>query len=306
MKAGIHPEYTLAQRALLVRQPVLHPLHRGGSARRALLGVPPLLHRQAEAGRHRWPGRALPAPRRQARQGREVSREPRREALREPEAASSERRRPAAHARRRPGRQARRADRRPGGARGRDDARHLDLGGRGAQPRGPGRAQLRAAGAVGEAAPPLAGAGDPRRRRARRVAEDRLPRPGDLRQRPDGGGRGGRQGRDRRLDLGTDHRLLAGARGRPLLRRPGRADQPDQGPARQRPPLLAGRGRSCGRRSSSPTSSRSAACRTCAASSSTTAPSTRRSPATRPKTSWSPRGPSSTRACTRAAAPASC
>ena len=38
-------------------------------------------------------------------------------------------------------------------------------------------------------------------------------------------------------------------------------------------------------RSSSATSSRSAACPTCAASSSTTAPSTRRSPATRPKTS---------------------
>ena len=52
--------------------------------------------------------------------------------------------------------------------------------------------------------------------------------------------------------------------------------------------------------------SRSAKCRTCGGSSSTTAPSTRRSPAMRPRTSWSPRGPSSTRACTRAAAPASC
>jgi uncharacterized protein YqhQ len=49
-----------------------------------------------------------------------------------------------------------------------------------------------------------------------------------------------------------------------------------------------------------------AACPTCGASSSTTAPSTRRSPATRPKTSSSRRGRSSTRACTRAAARASC
>ena len=37
--------------------------------------------------------------------------------------------------------------------------------------------------------------------------------------------------------------LLAAARGRPLLRHPGRADQPDQGPARLAPALLAGRGR---------------------------------------------------------------
>ena len=50
----------------------------------------------------------------------------------------------------------------------------------------------------------------------------------------------------------------------------------------------------------------SAAFRTCGASSSTTAPSTRRSPVTRPKTSWSRRGRSSTRACIPAAGPASC
>ena len=50
-------------------------------------------------------------------------------------------------------------------------------------------------------------------------------------------------------------------------------------------PLLAGRGHPAHRRSSSATSSRSAACPTCGASSSTTAPSTRRSPVTRPKTS---------------------
>ena len=173
-------------------------------------------------------------------------------------------------------------------------------------PRRRDRGQLRAARPLGEAPPPLAGAGDPRRRRPRRVDEDRLPGAGDLRQRADRGGRGGRAGGDRRLGLGADDRVLAGAGDRPLLRRPGRADQPDQGPARLAVPLLAGRGGAADgdlhrlhRRDQPPAA-------TCGGSSSTTAPSTRRSPATRPKTSWSPRAPSSTRACTRAAAPASC
>src|SRR6185312_2661648 len=35
----------------------------GRDPRRDLLGVPSLLHRAPEAGRHRWSGRALPAPR---------------------------------------------------------------------------------------------------------------------------------------------------------------------------------------------------------------------------------------------------
>ena len=98
------------------------------------------------------------------------------------------------HARRHAGRLARRARRRPGGARGRDDARRLDLGGRGSQARRRTRStragrrarrdrgHLRAAGLVGEAPPGPAPAGDPRRRRARRVAEDRLP--GARRSRP--------------------------------------------------------------------------------------------------------------------------
>ena len=152
----------------------------------------------------------------------------------------------------------------------------------------------------------LAAAGDPRRRRPRRVDEDRLPGAGDLRQRAAGGGRGGRAGGDRRLGLGPDDRLLAAAGDRPLLRRPGRPDQPDQGPARLAVPLLAGRGGAAHgdlhrlhRRDQPPAA-------TCAGSSSTTAPSTRRSPATRPKTSWSRPAPSSTRACTPAAGPASC
>ena len=85
-------------------------------------------------------------------------------------------------------------------------------------------------------------AGHPRRRRPRRVDEDRLQGAGDLRQRPARGRRGGRARRDRRLGLGPDDRPLAGARGRPLLRHPGRADQPDQGPARLGAALLAGRG----------------------------------------------------------------
>src|SRR5262249_22150926 len=49
--------------ALLVRERVRDSFDLLGAARRAVLGMPPLLHGQAEAGRHRWPGRALPAPR---------------------------------------------------------------------------------------------------------------------------------------------------------------------------------------------------------------------------------------------------
>ena len=138
--------------------------------------------------------------------------------------------------------------------------------------------------APGRSGTALAPAGDSRRRRPRRVAEDRLQSAGDLRQRPARGGRAGREGGNRRLDLGADDRLLAAAGGRPLLRRPGRPDQPDQGPARLallfwlvegvlRTAIFIGYIVAISR------------CRTCGGSSSTTAPSTRRSPATRPKTS---------------------
>ena len=44
------------------------------------------------------------------------------------------------------------------------------------------------------------------------------------------------------LHVGPDDRPLAGARGRALLRHPGRRHQPDQGLARLGPALLAGRG----------------------------------------------------------------
>src|SRR5262245_51009014 len=57
-------------RAVLVRQHVHDALDRAGPAGRAVLGVSPLLHGQAEARGHRRPGRAVPAPVRQAgRQG---------------------------------------------------------------------------------------------------------------------------------------------------------------------------------------------------------------------------------------------
>ena len=139
-----------------------------------------------------------------------------------------------------------------------------------------------------------------------RVDEDRLPRPLDLRQRPARGGRAGRAGGDRRLGLGADDRALGGARDRPLLRRPGRADQPDQGPARLAVPLLAGRGGAADRdlhrlhRRDQPPAGPAPGLRV---------------PRRRAQDDLLLRGrrragarraPSSTRACTRAAAPASC
>ena len=66
MKADIHPEYVEATVALLVRQHLHHPLDQARPARRAVQRVPPVLHGQAEARRHRWPRRALPAPLRPA------------------------------------------------------------------------------------------------------------------------------------------------------------------------------------------------------------------------------------------------
>ena len=84
------------------------------------------------------------------------------------------------------------------------------------------------------------------------------------------------------------------------------AHQPDQGRARLGAAVLARRGDPADGDLHRLHRRRSAACRTCAGCSSTTAPSTRRSPATRPATGSSPSAPRSTRACTRAAAPASC
>ena len=99
MKADIHPDYVLAHVTLLVRKRVLDALDEAGAPRRDLRRVPPVLHGQAEARRHRRSGRALPAP---AREGR----------------------RAAAPRLARHGRQLRRAGR----SRGRDDAQPVDTG----------------------------------------------------------------------------------------------------------------------------------------------------------------------------------
>ena len=70
MKTGIHPEYVVATRALLLRQRVRHALDEAGAARRGVLELPPVLHGQAEADGHRRPRRALPAPAREGRAAR--------------------------------------------------------------------------------------------------------------------------------------------------------------------------------------------------------------------------------------------
>ena len=82
-------------------------------------------------------------------------------------------------------------------------------------------------------------AGDPRRRRARRVARDRDPRARHLGQRaaPRGGAADLRGGMDRN---GRGGRRV---RDRPVLRGAGRGDQPDQGSARLLRGVLGGRGR---------------------------------------------------------------
>src|SRR6266508_3160072 len=59
--------------ALHLRQHVPHPLDQAVDARRAVQRVPPLLHGQAEAGRHRRPHRQVRAPVRKA-QGEAVAR----------------------------------------------------------------------------------------------------------------------------------------------------------------------------------------------------------------------------------------
>ena len=180
-----------------------------------------------------------------------------------------------------PGRQARRAGRRPGGARGRDDARRLDLGGRGAAPP---RARSRSPPSRSSPGPSATGpapAGDPRRRRARRVAEDRLQ--GARRSPPTPSSRTTRSEEEiggctwgvtivlsLLLAVGLFFVVPVGATS--LIK--------DQ--LGSLVPLLAGRGRPADRdlprlpRRDQPPAA------TCGACSSTTAPSTRRSPATRP------------------------
>ena len=70
MKTDTHPQYVDGHGDVLLRQHLHHPLDQAPAAHRAVQRLPSLLHRQAEAGRHRRPGRALRAPLRAA--GQEV------------------------------------------------------------------------------------------------------------------------------------------------------------------------------------------------------------------------------------------
>ena len=72
-----HPSHVRRDaREVLVRQHLHHPLDQGRrAAHRALQRVPPVLHRQAEAGRLRWPRRALQQALRRP-QVRQVGRRP--------------------------------------------------------------------------------------------------------------------------------------------------------------------------------------------------------------------------------------
>ena len=62
MKTDIHPNYVECKVHCSCGNEFTTHSTVSIAARRALLRVPPLLHGQAEAGRHRWPGRSLPAP----------------------------------------------------------------------------------------------------------------------------------------------------------------------------------------------------------------------------------------------------
>ena len=72
MKTDIHPDYAAVLGALLVREHLHHPLDQARDHPRALQRVPPVLHRQAEAGGLRRSGRALPAPLRNRRSEEEA------------------------------------------------------------------------------------------------------------------------------------------------------------------------------------------------------------------------------------------
>ena len=81
MKTDIHPDYVECQVHCSCGNEFTTRSTEPDAARRALLRVPPLLHGQAEARRHRWPGRALraPVPRRPRPRRRSRSRMPRAE-----------------------------------------------------------------------------------------------------------------------------------------------------------------------------------------------------------------------------------
>ena len=204
MKADIHPDYVFATVHCSCGNSFTTRSTSARAERRDLLAVPPVLHGQAEARGHRRARRALPAA---AREGR-------------PRGTFDA---PPSHGT---------GDRRPGRPRGRHDARSSQLGGRRAQARRrdrPRRPHDRPArDAPLDAAPP----GRPRRRRARRVARDRLPRPlglRELRRAGCGRGRPGARG-DRPLDAvlllrGRDRLRAHALQGRPGAPRRHAADQ---------------------------------------------------------------------------------
>ena len=74
MKADIHPDYVLATVHCSCGNDVPDALDEARAARRDLLELPPVLHGQAEADRHRRPRRALPAPAREGRPPRKAAR----------------------------------------------------------------------------------------------------------------------------------------------------------------------------------------------------------------------------------------
>ena len=73
MKADIHPKYVSTTVRCSCGNTFTTRSTKDRPARRALQRVPSLLHRQAEAGRHRRPHRALRAPLRQAQGRQEVA-----------------------------------------------------------------------------------------------------------------------------------------------------------------------------------------------------------------------------------------
>ena len=261
MKTEIHPTYRDAHvRCTCGNEFTTRSVERR-DPRRDLLELPSLLHGPSEARRHRWSRRALPAPR-----GETQGRRRRLAAELGPCAAfggsGRERRRQASRGRRptRPAGQLRAARDAPVGGQAvlegvmmrgirtwavavrKPSDEQLATHREGLDPEEAAarrdRGRRRAARVVAQTPPRPAPADHPRRRRARRVAQDRLQSARHLRQRPAAGGGGG----DLRRHVGRHDRRLDPARRRAVLPDPRRRHVADQGPARLVVPLLARRG----------------------------------------------------------------
>ena len=168
MKTGIHPEYVMHARPLLLRRRVRDPFDAGGDPRRRLLGLPPVLHGQAEAD-------GLPAA--------------------ASSASSAGWRRPAAPAAASRLGQQHRGTGCPGG---RDDAQPFECGlSPSASPTARSREVVTGDQLADGAQPDLPPARRPWRDRARRVARDRLPRARDLGELRGAGSRTRRKARSR-------------------------------------------------------------------------------------------------------------